>query len=117
MRYILAMLALLAGFKVWYQNDLYRQAADQAVAVAFRERAAAACQRQQAAARVNWASPSRFALTAGNHALAVQLWQVDHAQWNTRFKSPHLVLTAAAPNESLTCAYDITAGSASLANS
>ncbi len=115
MRLLVLMLAVLAGFKVWFQNDLYRQAAERAVAEAYRARASAACQKLHQTAGIDWTAPNSLHLTAGNRELPVQIWQVDHAQWNARFKDPYLVLTAGGPGAEVSCAYAISGGQASLA--
>ncbi len=115
MRALVLALAVLAGVKVWYQNDVFRDAADMAVAAAYSAQAGAACRKVHHAGGVDWSAPQNLHLVAGNSDLPVQFWQVDHALWKARFKNPYLILTANGPEGPLTCAYDITGGQATIA--
>ena len=47
MRALVLVLAVLAGAKIWTQERLYREGAEEALLLAYRERAMAACQSQQ----------------------------------------------------------------------
>lgn len=117
MRALVLILALLAGLKVWYQDGVFREAADAAVASAYRGPAIAACQKQHAVDPVAWTNPESIHLTAGNRNIPVRFWQVDHALWTARFKKPHLVLQAAAANGGLVCTYDLASGQAAVTGS
>jgi hypothetical protein len=118
MRFLVLALAVLAGMKVWYQDNVYREAAELAVAAAYSAQAGAACKKAQpanpVANTVDWSAPQSFHLVAGNRDLPVQFWQVDHALWKARFKNPYLVLNLAAPEGAMTCTYDITGGAATV---
>ncbi len=123
MRAFVLALAILTGLKLWYRDETYRAAADKAVVAAYLPVASAACQKlKQTDARgqplaqfpVNWMEPQSSHLSAGNNRLNVRIWQVDSAQWNARFKDPHLILEAGSRHSGITCAYDIAGGQASL---
>ena len=114
MRALVFALAVLAGCKVWYQDSVYREAAEAAVASAYRLPAAAACQRLRVSPSVDWNALASLHLVAGNRDIAVRFWQVDHALWNARFKNPYLVLTAGNSGGRAICTYDIASGQAAL---
>jgi len=122
MRFLVLALALLAGLKIWIQDTVYRSAAEEAIVLAYRARAADACAGasrsgpepgQQAAA--DWSSGAEPRVTVGNAALGVHIWDVDNALWNARFRQPYLVLTA--PGAGLACTYDILAAMATITRS
>ena len=123
MRMFVLLLAALTAIKLWHRDETYRAAADQAVVAAYLITATAACQKTKqttidgeplAPYAVNWATPERSRLSAGNSLLPVRFWQVDNALWSARFKSPHLVLEAGQGHGSMACAYDISAGHATI---
>ena len=117
MRALVLVLAILAGLKVWYQDNVYRDAAEAAVASAYRAPATAACQRLRAPGAVDWTALESLHLVAGNRDIEVRFWQVDHALWNARFKNPYLILKAGEAGGRATCTYDIASGLASLSRS
>lgn len=117
MRALVLALALLAGCKVWYQDSVYREAADMAVASAYRGSATAACQKLRPSDPIDWSTLQSLHLVAGNRNIPVQFWQVDHALWTARFRKPHLVLTTQPASGSIVCTYDITSGQAALTRS
>lgn len=117
MRALVLALALLAGLKVWYQDSVFRDAADVAVSSAYRGPATLACQKLHSQDAVDWTALQSLHLVAGDRNLPVHFWQVDHALWNARFKNPHLVLQAASDGGSLVCTYDIASGQAVLTRS
>lgn len=112
MRALVIALALLAAAKVWIQDSVFRAAAEDAIMLAYRARAADACATLSAS---DWSTGVDSRVAVGNPALDVHLWELDHALWNARFRQPYLVLTAPAPSRS--CTYDILAGTASLPSS
>ena len=72
MRALVLLLAVLAGAKVWTEERLYRQGAEEALLLAYRDRAIAACQSQQPtrvasadAALPLWTRPASVALAIG----------------------------------------------------
>jgi hypothetical protein len=112
MRALIIALALLAAAKVWVQDSIFRTAAEDAIELAYRARAADACAHLSAA---DWSAGVESRMRVGNPDLPVHLWQFDHELWNARFRQPYLVLTA--PSPQLSCTYDILAGTAALAGS
>lgn len=134
MRLLVLVLAALAGFKIWASNHLYRQAAEDVIIAAYRDRAIAACQRDtlaQPAAPAqasgggpllvsSWARPAAIRVVIGKPGLAVAVWDTEHADWRARYKQAFLMLEpAGAATETRAearsaCAYDITANHASL---
>jgi hypothetical protein len=54
-----------------------------------------------------WASPTAIQLVIGKNSLDVNLWQVDNALWNVRYRNPYLVLTAHQNAGAIYCEYDI----------
>jgi hypothetical protein len=120
MRALVLALALLAGTKIWIQDSVYRTAAEEAIVLAYRARAADACTGLAgsmapglAMQRTDWSAAAEPRVSVGNPAIAVRIWQFDHELWNARFRQPYLVL--AAPGAS--CTYDILAGTAAVARS
>ena len=45
--------------------------------------------------------------------LDLNVWQVDNALWNARYRNPYLVLTAGPPAGTIYCEYDILNAAAS----
>lgn len=123
MRALILALALLAGLKIWIQDSAYRTAAEEAILLAYRARAANACAGASrpvtpepgAGSPVDWATGAEPRVRVGNPALPVRIWEFDHELWDARFRQPYLVLTA--PGASLSCTYDILAGTAAVARS
>lgn len=118
MRALVIMLALLAGVKVWTQERLYRQGAEDALLRAYRDRAVAACQSEQPV-RANassplWTRPASVKLVIGRKVADVNIWELDHALWPARYKHPHVVLTAGERAPRPVCEYDVIEGRAYL---
>lgn len=122
MRALVLALALLAGLKIWIQDSVYRTAAEEAILLAYRARAAEACaaladpgtgtgNRRVA----DWSAGADPRVAVGNPAVPVRIWDVDNEQWNARFRQPYLVLSA--PDSARACTYDILAGAAAIARS
>jgi hypothetical protein len=117
MRALVIVLAVLAGAKILAQERLYREGAEDALILAFRERAMAACQSQEptrTAAAPLWTRPASVALVIGRRSAAVNLWQVDSALWPARFRNPQVVLTAREDGSGPVCEYDVIEGRAYL---
>lgn len=130
MRAFVLVLALLAGLKIWASEQLFRSAAEEAVVNAYRERAVAACQREAGrevagrdAARelrsgslmaAAWAKPAQIRLVIGKRNLEVNIWDRDNALWNTRYKSPYLLLSPPEGTGLGVCEYDVTLGQAAI---
>ena len=121
MRALVIVLAVLAGAKIIAQERLYREGAEGALIQAYRERAMAACQSQDAASAQPlsadaplWTRPASVALVIGRKSANVNLWEVDNALWPARFKHPHVVLSARADRSGPVCEYDVVEGRAYL---
>jgi hypothetical protein len=117
MRALVIVLAVLAGAKILAQERLYREGAEDALILAYRERAMAACQSQEpprAAAEPLWTRPASVALIIGRKSVKVNLWEVDDAQWPARFQHPQVVLTSREDGTGAVCEYDVIEGRAYL---
>lgn len=127
MRLLVLVLAALAGVKIWASNHLYRQATEDVILAAYRERAIAACQRDTVAqppgqetsrsgpvVAANWAHPASIRVVIGRPGLAVNVWDTDNAEWLARYKQAFLMLEPAGAAARTSCAYDISANHASL---
>lgn len=119
MRAIVWLLLLLAAAKVAYHEQLFRSSASGVIVAAYRDRAIQACQRESrgpaATPSATWASPQSIQFVIGKSNLDVQLWQVDHVNWNARYKNPYLVLASVEKGAAVTCEFDIVHGGASVA--
>lgn len=119
MKYIVAILALLAVIKIYAQDQIYRSATSDALIAAYRSDAIVACQKNHAnqpaeLAVTYWAKPSSIAVQVGRSDLGVSLWQISDPRWDAAYKQPYLVLTSADPKTHLTCTYDINVNAASV---
>lgn len=120
MRSVVVALALLAGAKIYTQDQIYRSATEDALIHAYRAKAVEMCQRAtttETAATPNdtarrtlsqaWAKPSSLRLIIGNSDVDVRIWEIDHAAWAMRFKFPYLVMEAGEPSPFARCRYDV----------
>ena len=115
-------LAVLAGLKIWTQDTFYRSATEDAIIDAYRDRAIAACQKEPRRTKRaiacafdrDWASPTSVHLVIGNSNISVHVWEIDHEQWDARFKHAYIVLAAGERHARLICAYDIARRSAEI---
>lgn len=112
MRALLTVLVLLAGLKVWTQDQMFRSATTNALIEAYRARAVDACRRGQQDGNRTWTDAASVKLVIGRSDVDVHLWDVDNPLWDTRFKHPHLVLSTGGGAEQLVCSYDVVAGMA-----
>lgn len=124
MRFIAVSLALLAGAKIWTQEQIYRSATEEALLHAYRSQAIASCRtaplpktstndtnqtlRQRITAA--FAAPSSARLQIGNPDMSVPVWELDHAAWPLRYTYPYIVLETSAA--AARCTYDVKLGSA-----
>ncbi|MDH4983894.1 hypothetical protein [Hyphomicrobium sp. D-2] len=116
LKVVVAVLAVLAVAKLWAQDRLYRDGAEEALLQAYRDRAIAACQSAppeiiSASAMPLWTQPASVDLVIGRADVDVRIWQLDSEQWPARFRHPHVVLTLddrATP----ICRYDVIEGRA-----
>jgi hypothetical protein len=119
MRVLVAFLALLAALKVGTQQYFASAAKTEVIVSAYRERAAGACERATKLQRLDlkaaWTNPTDIRLVIGKGSLDVRLWQLDHALWSARFKSPYLFLTLdGPPSQRVFCEFDIVQNAASV---
>jgi hypothetical protein len=140
MRALVILLALLAGAKLWTQERLYRDGAREALLLAYRDRAIAACQMSAPDTPANrtadpigrlsdrsapvstaslplWTKPSSVALAIGRSNAPVSIWEINNELWPARFKHPHVVLTANDRAPHAVCEYDVIEGRAYLTQS
>jgi hypothetical protein len=118
LRALVVALALLAGAKIWAQDRLYRDGAQDALILAYRERAIAACQSEQLFRGVGgplWTRPKSVDVVIGRSGVDVQIWQLRNARWPVRFKHPHVVLTLGEGDLAPICQYDTIEGRAYVA--
>jgi hypothetical protein len=113
MRALVAVLAILAAAKLWAQDHLYREGA-QDVIRAYRERAIAACQSHPGHARCcrRCGRGPQSRLVIGRSSANVRIWQLDSDLWPARFKHPHVVLTVNDGTPPSMCEYDVIEGRA-----
>lgn len=120
-------LALLAGAKVWTQDQIYRSATEDALIAAYRAKAIETCRnsgppkglansseavrRKLASA---FATPADTHLEIGNPDIDVSIWQVDHTAWPMRYKYPYIVLETDKTSTPARCSYDIKLDRASI---
>ena len=125
LRALVLMLAVLAGVKVWTQERLYRDGARDALLLAYRDRAIAACQMSapdSPAGRASvapaslplWTRPSSVSLSIGRSSAPVSIWEINNELWPARFKHPHVVLTSKDHLPYEVCEYDVIEGRAYL---
>lgn len=121
MRLAVAVLALLAGAKVWTQERMYRSATEDALVSVYKDKATERC-RHAAATRSTgtppdsartpaseaFAKPATIRLEIGNPEVDVHIWEIDHAAWPMRYKYPYIVLDAGNSQHALRCSYDVT---------
>jgi hypothetical protein len=112
MKAVVFLLTLLAAAKLAHQEYLFRSATREAIFGAYRGHAAEACEREARSRAPGlgaqaWASPAAIELLIGKAGVDVNLWQVDNALWNVRYRNPYLVLTAHQNAAAIYCEYDI----------
>lgn len=81
----------------------------------------AQAQSQQAhtLAAQGWANPASIRLVIGRRSadVNVNVWDMDNANWQARYKQAYLVLASADPAIKTACEYDVTANQATLVRS
>jgi hypothetical protein len=126
---------VLAVSKVWTQERLYRDGAREALLLAYRDHAIAACQMSAPDAHASraadpigrlsdraasvstatlplWTKPSSVSLSIGRASAPVSIWAINNELWPARFKHPHVVLTARERLPYQVCEYDVLEGRA-----
>lgn len=112
MRTILLLLVALAGFKIWYQDRIYRTSTETALMSAYAVRAAEACANEGKrsgfanGAPVKW-SPERVVI--GTNAVPVYLWDLENPLWDVRFKHPHIIMSSGS-KQAVHCEFNVVAG-------
>jgi hypothetical protein len=118
MRVLVVVLALLAALKIGTQQYILATAKSEIIVAAYKERATGACERaaklQRLEPKAGWARPSEVRLVIGKASLDVQMWQLDHALWQARFKNPYLFLIFSGEPQKLYCEFDVVQGAASV---
>ena len=118
MRILVVVLVLLAAAKIGTQEYLIAAAKSEIIIQAYRDRAVGACKEAARAKRLEvptaLESTRDVRLVIGKGSLDVALWQVDHALWQSRYKSPYLLFTLSEKPSRVYCEFDITQGSAAV---
>lgn len=123
MKVLVVVLAILAGLKVWTQQSLHRAASEQALLKAYGSAAISSCQRTTAKEAeyisnlrksVDWSTPQSAKVIIGDDSVEVSIWQVDHKDWDRRFKTPYIHLTSGAATRSKVCVFNVFTGQATL---
>ncbi|MDX2156399.1 MAG: hypothetical protein SFW09_07805 [Hyphomicrobiaceae bacterium] len=118
MKSFVAVLIILATLKIGTQHYFAATVKDEVIVAAYKDRAAGACEQAAKVQRLDpqssWTRASDIRLVIGKGSLDVQLWQLDNALWQARFRNPYLFLTLSAPNQKLFCEFDIVQGGASV---
>jgi hypothetical protein len=116
MKRIGLLLAALAAAKIGTIEYLQRAATREALVTAYARDAVSACQKAARADSMKpgplWGASSSVRIEVGNRQAAVSLWQVDHQDWQARFRRTYLVLDAATAR----CHFDVGSGAASIAD-
>jgi hypothetical protein len=117
MKALVAVLGVLALTKLGTQEYLFRSGTKDVLINAYRDRAAAACQKDQGnqivgSAPTVWARSTDVRVAIGKSDLDVWFWQVDDQLWNARYRNPYLYLTNGDRGSAISCEYDIVRGAA-----
>jgi hypothetical protein len=122
MRAFVLALALLAALKIWAQDTSFRNAAEQALVAAYRDRAVTACRKEPQKSRISpelaafatdWSNGVEVHLSAKGSTF--RFGQFGEELWNAPPKTLLLVLTSGAVG--LTCTFDLAAGTAEISRS
>ena len=118
MKRIGLLLAALAAAKIGTVEYLHRSATRDALVTAFGKDAVAACQKATLANALKpadalkpgpvWGSSNAVRIEVGNRQATVSLWQVDHQDWQARFRRTYIVLDASTAR----CRFDVASGAA-----
>lgn len=113
MRLIVLILAVLAGLKIWTQDQLYRAAMEDVLLKSHRERAIDACEASSRSLKIAhqvksiWSRPAAVHLTIGRDA-DVAAWDFENPLWGQRFRHAYIVLKGSELSANATCHYDLT---------
>lgn len=118
MRVFVFVLLLLVAAKVGTQQYLVSTAKDEIIIAAYRERAVSACREAARTTHLelasSWTPPRAMSIVVGKSTLDVALWQIDNALWETRYKTPYLLLPMQDAPKPVYCQFNIAHGAASL---
>lgn len=124
MRIVVAVLAVLAGLKIWTSDWLYRAGLEDALRQAYLADAAAACQSERStdarglpltAGSLDWSRAGTGEILTGNARVDVGFWEVDHVLWNQRYRNPVIRLTLGDQFAKVVCDFDVIARRAEIA--
>ncbi len=123
MKALVVALAILAGMKMWTQQTLFRAASEQALLKAYGSEAISMCEKTTAKdgdhipnlrKTIDWTNPWSAKLVIGDQTVDVALWQVDHKDWDQRFKTPYIHLKTGATSKPHVCVFNVMTGRASI---
>ncbi len=121
MKRIGILLAALAVLKIGIVDHLHRTATKDALVTAYGRDAIAACQKTQRGETLRpgpqrpdpqrpdplWGASNSVRIEIGDRRTNVALWQVDHQNWQARFRRTYVVLDASGAR----CHFDVATGS------
>lgn len=114
MKRIALLLAALAAAKIGTIEYLQRAATRDALVTAYGKEAVSACQRATPVRNLKpgplWGGSNVVWVEVGNRQAPVSIWQVDHQDWQSRYRRTFLVLDATAAR----CRFDVVAGVATV---
>lgn len=115
LRTMLFIAASLAVAKVWASDRYHRAIYSDALIAAYGDKARVTCQKEFGRITRAYGNLKLSAtnVVIGSPAVKVAMWDMDNPLWEVRYKHPHLMLTAE-PLADLRCAFDVTAGLASV---
>lgn len=115
LRTILFIAATLAGAKVWASDRYHRAIYSDALIAAYGDKARTICQKEigRVARTYSNVKLSATSVVIGSPSVKVAMWDMDNPLWEVRYKHPHVMLSAE-PFAGLRCAFDVTAGLASI---
>lgn len=114
MRFLIALIVALAGFKILAYQYLYKAGMTEALLAAYQAKALTACSRSSAASARSggylWQRPLTENVQIGDGEASVPFWRTDHPMWQRRFQNPQLILTSQNSGQKVQCLYDVVAG-------
>lgn len=121
MKALVIVLAILAGVKVWTQQSLFRAASEQALMKAYGSAAMASCQKTSRRGTklipnlrqsIDWSQVHSAKVVIGDETIDVAIWQVDHENWEQRFKMPYIHLKTGQASKPHVCIFNVMTGTA-----
>lgn len=105
----------LAGFKVWSNDHLFRSGTEDALLVAYRDRAAEVCAnegRRKGTSGVQPKSWKEARIVIGSERVPVYLWDMGNPLWDVRYRHPHILMNSG--SDGIVCRYNLIAGTGQL---